>query len=61
MTPPEAGTWPGKILSKQKSNSKQMKIVLQWEVLVSKERDYITHPICKFQISVEKETFQAAR
>lgn len=34
MTQIEADTWPGKLVPKQKSNCKQMKIVLSWEVLV---------------------------
>lgn len=55
MTQPEVDTWPGKLLPKQKSDCKQMKIVLSWEVLANKERGYITHPVSNFHISIEKE------
>lgn len=61
MTQPEADTWPGKVLSKQKSNCKQIKVkikvVLKWEALSDKIRGYITHPICKFHISTEKQSY----
>lgn len=54
MTQPEVDTWPGKLLPKQKSDCKQMKIVLSWEVLANKERGYITHSVSNFCISIEK-------
>lgn len=57
MTQPEADTWPGKVLSKQKSNCNQIKVVLEWEVLPNKIRAYITYTFCKFRISTAKQPF----